>query len=299
MQDGQNLFDNATAFAGEWQVDETLNRLFANGDYSAIVVGIENGGWRRVDEYSPWYNAQLEAGGEGAEFTNFIAKTLKPYIDATYRTLSGREYTGIMGSSMGGLISHYAAIQNQGIFGKVGALSPSFWFSENAFTHTSTTGKKGETKYYMLAGDKEGTDMVNGINRMYSTLLAAGFSDKEITKNIVAGGRHNEQFWAQEFEAAYKWLFGNLGLTSTQTIANQAIKLVPNPAFSQIIIENLGEIQGAEIYFTSLDGKVVKRFLLQPNTPLNIDNLSEGTHMVNIIIQNRVIFSDKLIVHRN
>src|SRR5205085_11725242 len=64
MEDGQNLFDNATSFSGEWQIDETLNTLHSQGNYGAIVVGIDNGGGERLNEYSPWVNATY-GGGQG------------------------------------------------------------------------------------------------------------------------------------------------------------------------------------------------------------------------------------------
>ncbi|MEO6039149.1 MAG: alpha/beta hydrolase-fold protein, partial [Saprospiraceae bacterium] len=86
MQDAQNLFDASTSFSGEWEVDESLNDLHAQGDYGCIVVGIDNGGSHRLDEYSPWVNPDY-GGGEGDEYLEFMVNTLKPYIDANYRTL--------------------------------------------------------------------------------------------------------------------------------------------------------------------------------------------------------------------
>ncbi|MBL7775051.1 MAG: alpha/beta hydrolase, partial [Saprospiraceae bacterium] len=94
MHDGQNLFDNNTSSFGEWQVDEALNRLFNQGDYGCIVVGIDNGGAKRLDEYSPWKNPEY-GGGEGKAYLDFIVRTLKPHIDSVYRTLPGCESTGI------------------------------------------------------------------------------------------------------------------------------------------------------------------------------------------------------------
>jgi alpha-glucosidase len=64
MHDGQNLFDDSTSFAGEWGVDETLNELYDESGFGMIVVGIENGGGLRIDEYSPWIHPQY-GGGEG------------------------------------------------------------------------------------------------------------------------------------------------------------------------------------------------------------------------------------------
>ena len=132
MQDGQNLFDNKTSFSGEWEVDETLNKLHSEGDYGAIVVGIDNGGNKRLDEYSPWKNSSY-GGGEGDAYIDFIVQSLKPYIDTNYRTLSAPEYTCIFGSSLGALIATYAAIKYPGIFGKAGAFSPAYWFNISNF----------------------------------------------------------------------------------------------------------------------------------------------------------------------
>ncbi|HRO72156.1 MAG TPA: alpha/beta hydrolase-fold protein, partial [Saprospiraceae bacterium] len=100
MHDGQNLFDKKTSFAGEWQVDEALDSLDKSGYNVAIVVGIDNDGGKRLDEYSPWLNSKY-GGGEGDKYIDFIAQTLKPYIDRNYRTIPDADHTGIMGSSMG------------------------------------------------------------------------------------------------------------------------------------------------------------------------------------------------------
>ena len=91
LQDGQNVFDAATSFAGEWGVDETLDSLHAAGDRGAIVVAVDNGGGRRTDEYLPWPSAVAGlGGGEGARYAYFLVRTLKPYVDAHYRTRPGR-----------------------------------------------------------------------------------------------------------------------------------------------------------------------------------------------------------------
>src|SRR5688572_5693584 len=99
MHDGQNLFNEATAFAGEWGVDETLD----TARKKCIVIGIDNGGLKRMNEYNPYDNDRF-GKGEGKQYIDFIAKTLKPYIDKKYRTLKDKKNTIIAGSSMGGLI---------------------------------------------------------------------------------------------------------------------------------------------------------------------------------------------------
>ncbi|MCB9333365.1 MAG: hypothetical protein H6574_20070 [Lewinellaceae bacterium] len=49
-----------------------------------------------------------------------MVNTLKPYIDSKFRTLPDREHTGIMGSSMGGLVTMYAIMEYQHIYSKAG-----------------------------------------------------------------------------------------------------------------------------------------------------------------------------------
>src|SRR4051812_7718100 len=130
MHDGQNLFDEATSYTREWQVDETMEALSRAG-YPAIVVGIPNLGEQRIEEYSP-FDDPKHGKGKGQAYLGFIVETLKPLIDQQFRTLPDRLHTGIMGSSMGGLISLYAFFQHHEIFGFAGVMSPSLWFAGRA-----------------------------------------------------------------------------------------------------------------------------------------------------------------------
>src|SRR6185369_7256568 len=98
MHDGQNLFDDATSYAGEWGVDETLNELARSHGFEAIVVGIDNGQDRRMTELNPWDNPRF-GKAEGAAYMSFIVDVVKPYVDARYRTRSDAQSTAIIGSS--------------------------------------------------------------------------------------------------------------------------------------------------------------------------------------------------------
>jgi predicted alpha/beta superfamily hydrolase len=140
MHDGQNLFDTTTAYAGEWKVDETLDALAKEGKLELIVVGIDNGAEKRMTELNAWDNPQFGAG-ENRAYTDFIVKTVKPMIDRQYRTLPDRANTAIMGSSMGGLASHYALAQYPQVFSKAGVFSPAYWTAEPAFALLNTCGK--------------------------------------------------------------------------------------------------------------------------------------------------------------
>jgi len=110
MHDGQNLFDDATSYSGEWGVDEYLDSIFTLGKKEVIVVGIDNGLSKRMNEYNP-YSFQQFGKGEGDKYVDFLVRTLKPFIDKHYKTLADKKNTYIAGSSIGGLISLYAVLK--------------------------------------------------------------------------------------------------------------------------------------------------------------------------------------------
>ncbi len=206
MHDGQNLFDANTSFAGEWEIDETLNQLFEEGDYGCIVVGIDNGGANRLDEYSPWLNPDY-GGGQGDEYINFIINNLKPYIDQNYRSKTEPEFTGIMGSSMGGLISLYAGTAYPEVFGRIGSFSPAYWFADEIYDHASDSNHPDPIKIYSIAGEQEGAGVVEDVMDMDDALIGSGLKTEELKTLFHADGQHSEWYWRREFAEAYKWLF--------------------------------------------------------------------------------------------
>jgi predicted alpha/beta superfamily hydrolase len=201
------MFDAATSFSGEWGVDETLDSLFENKGLGCIVVAIYHGEEERLNEYTPWANDN-KVGGDGAKFARFVVRDLKPYIDKYYRTLPNRENTIIIGSSLGGLMAIYTALEYPEVFGKVGVFSPSLWWSEKAFEQMEKFKKKHFQKIYMYGGEKESESLVPNIHRAEELLKNAGYSENELIINIAPDGRHNEFYWGREFPEALMWLFG-------------------------------------------------------------------------------------------
>ena len=207
LQDAQNLFDDATSYAGEWQVDETLNKIFEKTGKSLIVVGIDNGGEKRIEELSPYKNAKY-GGGNGDNYVKFIVETLKPFIDKNYRTKPQRKFTTIGGSSLGSLISVYAAVKYPETFGKVLAFSSAFWFNAkdlNEFISSSKVNLK-QQKYYFIQGKHEDEDMEEQTNRVIENLKSKNVKPKNIFLKIDEDGKHNEMYWRREFEGAVLWL---------------------------------------------------------------------------------------------
>ena len=200
MHDGQNLFDEATSFAGEWGVDEFMDSTKIR---KAIIVGIDNGADRRMNEYNP-YEYKDFGKGEGNAYIDFIVKSLKSYIDKNYRTLKDKSNTLIAGSSMGGLISFFAILKYPKIFGAAGVYSPSFWVAPGIFNNVKLKGKNINSKIYYFAGKQEGGNMVSDALKMYNTMHKVSKSKMKLV--IKDDGKHNEATWRKDFPEFYKWI---------------------------------------------------------------------------------------------
>ncbi len=280
MQDAQNLFDANTSFSGEWEIDESLNTLHAAGDYGCIVVGIDNGGQYRLDEYSPWINTTY-GGGQGDEYIEFIANTLKPYIDANYHTLSSRNSTGIMGSSMGSLVSMYGFSERQDVFSRAGIFSPAFWFAGNSpANHVATHPKLGPSRVYFLAGGQEPTYVTQDMQEVADAMTIAGFTASEKQFVVKADGEHSEWFWRREFPAAYQWLFaGAVTSTNTPEMAAEVLAF-PNPSGNWVRFSGLGDNVTIHAQVIGMDGKVWSDTTMTVGAQLDIQGLPVGIYFV-------------------
>ena len=207
MHDGQNLFDDATSFAGEWGVDETMDALARTHQFEAIVVGIDNGGEKRMNELSPWTNERFGAA-EGEQYLAFMVDVVKPYIDQHYRTEPGRDSTAIIGSSMGGLESHHAIHARPDVYGRAGLMSPSYWYAPAVYDYTRAHPTPPGTRLYLYAGGNEGAEMTDGARQMQTLLAAQVAAPSDLTLNIAADADHNEAAWRAEFPTLVIWLFG-------------------------------------------------------------------------------------------
>ena len=205
MQDGQNLFDEATSYSGEWQVDETLERLSPEG-IEVIVVGVANAGNRRYAEYTPFPDEQGE-GGEGDRYLSYLLETVKPCIDREFRTAPGRETTGIAGSSLGGLISLYAFFRYPQVFGLAGIFSPAFEIGAARFFSFMEQAAYSAGKIYLDVGTLEARGLepdpdvmqelsdlyLNDVRHVRDLLLAKGYHQgQDLLYVEEQGGIHHE-----------------------------------------------------------------------------------------------------------
>jgi predicted alpha/beta superfamily hydrolase len=211
MHDAQNLFDEATSsFGSEWGVDETMDEFARTRGFEAIVVGIDHGGDERLHELSPWTNPKY-GPAQGEQYMAFVVDTVKPFIDAHYRTLPDREHTAIAGSSLGGLVTHYALLAYPQVFGRAAIFSPSYWYANEVYAQTAAHPWRPDTRAYLYIGGHEGDESEADVERMLTILSppcdTACPPRPRINYHVVPDAQHDERAWRAEFPRAVAWLF--------------------------------------------------------------------------------------------
>jgi isoamylase len=202
MQDGQNLFTDALAYGREWQVDETLERLASLG-LRAIVVGIPNAGEDRTREYNPF--SDDPHGGEA--YLRFIVDEVMPLVTTRYRVSQKRSDTGIIGSSLGGLIALYAFYRHPERFGFVGAMSPALWFVDAQILRFVEQQTFVEGRIYVDIGAIEGEDHVRHLEQLDTILLAMGYRQgHDLFYVEEPDADHEESAWSRRLRAALYFL---------------------------------------------------------------------------------------------
>jgi len=210
MQDGQNLFDPEESFAGSWRLDIAMDQAAGRG-FEGIAVGIPNAGEARLAEYSPFDDPEV-GPGRGHEYVTHMADTIKPLVDARYRTIPGRGTTCVAGSSMGGLISLYAFFARPDVFGATAAMSPSLWYAERATFGVVEPAAYQAGRIYVDVGRREGEETLENARRLRDLLLAKGYREGHQLRYVEdrAGG-HEEAAWGHRIRAALPFLLAPAG----------------------------------------------------------------------------------------
>lgn len=206
FMDGQNVFDAATSYAGEWGADEVLDALLDEHGLAVIAVAIDHGGEMRMQELSVWENPQFAPARGGAFLADLVA-TVKPAIDARYRTLPAAASTTIVGSSMGGLMAHAALMRHPGVFSRALVFSPSYWFSPAIADETMRTPLRAGQRVYIYTGAAEGDDMMASAQAMSERWNATRPEGAMLQFVSTDHAEHNETAWRAALPAALCWSF--------------------------------------------------------------------------------------------
>jgi enterochelin esterase-like enzyme len=217
LNDGQNLFEPSTAFAGvEWQVDETADRLIREGAVPPlIVVGIDNTGKDRIREYMPHRSMNpMMLRVQGRHYPDFLIKEVMPFVERGYRVAAGPENTGLGGSSLGALIALYTAVVRPGVIGRLLLESPSLWVSGRQLISDSRSVRVWPERIFLAAGTAEAGSaersqtVVDDVRELAAILRRAVLSEKRLRLVIEDGAGHNEAAWGERFPEALQILFG-------------------------------------------------------------------------------------------
>ena len=188
-------------------------RLTPNADSSAFTLSADAGVVRfsvdasgRAD--SLIYTGSPE-GGAGPAYARFLVDELKPMIDDRYRTQTGPGATGVAGSSLGGLISMYLALARPATFTRIGVLSPSVWWADDAILRLAANAPyRGEHRIWLDMGTGEGDVMVRGARRLRDTLQARGWTVGDNLRYVeIPDAPHHESAWAERVEPMLRFLF--------------------------------------------------------------------------------------------
>jgi predicted alpha/beta superfamily hydrolase len=216
LNDGQNLFDRATAFAGvEWQVDETVDRLIRQEVIPPlIVVGIDNTQGDRIKEYLPYRSFHPPVlRPQGRRYPEFLLNEVMPFVYERYRIARGPENTGLGGSSLGALISLFVVMERPGIFGKALLESPSLFVSNRRILKHTRLFRQWPAKVFLAIGTRESgredkdRQVVEDVRALERSLRRAGLDDGRLLVKIDEGAGHNEGEWAKRFPDALSFLF--------------------------------------------------------------------------------------------
>ncbi len=216
LQDGQNVFDAATAFGGtEWGVDETAQRLVEqNLIEPTIIVAVANTGPDRTHEYAPT-RGRLESGkrkrskGRLRQYGKFLIEELKPFIDERYRTLPEADSTGLGGSSLGGLATLILGLWFPHVFRRLAVLSPSIWWDDCVIyklVEELDEEAPPPLKIWLDTGThEEGWERVAVLR---DKLVEKGWRLYDDLQYLeVEGAEHSEYAWGQRFDDVLRYLF--------------------------------------------------------------------------------------------
>jgi predicted alpha/beta superfamily hydrolase len=216
MQDGSNLFFPQEAFMGhEWGVDENLTLLNQmNAIQQMIVVGIFSGD--RMREYTnPGYH----------NYGQSIVEEVKPYVDAHFCTIPGPQATGVMGSSLGGVVSFYMGWQWPEVFGNVGCLSSTFTHKDNLVDRVLHEEHR-DVRFYIDSG-WPGDNYEVGL-AMAIALAERGYRyGHDFLYFAFPNAEHSEKDWSQRLHLPFQFFAGRPAVISRVKEATEVSEYKP------------------------------------------------------------------------
>jgi predicted alpha/beta superfamily hydrolase len=205
MMDGESSFNDLENMGPEWQIDEVINKASADGEATAIVIGI-NQAEDRDAEYTPFINDD-NPNAHGDKFAQWVATDLKNWVDANYRTKTGPTSTMIGGISRSGMMAYYILMAHPDVFGKAIIQSPSMWVDHDRLLDMTLTKEQlADKKIFVSVGAKEGGIMVPHAKDVYQKFKAQGMGEDALRFESIPSEGHWHITWRKSFALGYPWL---------------------------------------------------------------------------------------------
>ena len=222
MQDGQNLFDEATAEFHEWRFDETVQFLTGSMRiHPMIVVGIDSTP-RRANEYLPYPDANNQELGKyetqdvhGKQYGDFVMGEVMPLIQKKYRVLSGAHNTGLGGATYGADVALYTALAHPGVFGKVLLESPVLQVGNGQLRKDAEKATQFPERMYIGVGAAEESDAktsakdVEEVTDLEKALRSKGLGPSRLMVVVEEGAKRGELAWSHRLQKALLFLYGS------------------------------------------------------------------------------------------
>jgi len=213
MHDGQNLFNPATAPYGSWNAQQALDSTIIGGTSDEVLIVAPYNSPDRNDEYTYVYDPAEGCGGKGNLYLDWLESTLLPLVKEQFRVDISRATLGILGSSLGGLISCYGGWTRPQVYGKVGCMSSSFWWDSNDYQKSVVPASSPApplAKFYMdsgtgSVGEMECTELTN---QVLGEMEEKGFVDGDTVETYVdQGATHSESSWGPRLHIPIEFLY--------------------------------------------------------------------------------------------
>jgi predicted alpha/beta superfamily hydrolase len=196
-------------------VDEVAQQLVLAGQVEPlIIVGVYNSGSERSLDYTPVSDPTEPnyPGGNADKYGRFLVEELKPLIDGKYRTKPEAQYTGMAGSSLGGLVTMYLGMTKADTFTRLGVISPSVWWANrDIVTRVNALQSKTQARIWLDIGTEESLnsqETVADTRALRDALVAKGWVlDADLKYTEVQGGKHDEASWNKRFGDILKYLY--------------------------------------------------------------------------------------------
>lgn len=211
MTDGQNLFEPEKAAFGCWNIPQTMEEERAVSGKAAIVVGIKT-----VDPWRPAEMTPLQIGEvqcpdevrpfvkqEGEIFDEFVLNTLRPAVEERFPVKTGREHTAFCGSSAGGLMSFFAAMNHPDVYCAAGVFSPAFLIYRPEDLKQWILSKLRDDMpylYFYCGGQSETEQQILPFMEMIYDFMTECYPATQLNEVILLEQTHHESAWGEIFK---------------------------------------------------------------------------------------------------